>query len=438
MIPVIVDIGIASGLLLVGIWLRANFGVFQRVLLPASVIGGFIGLFLGPNGLDLLPFSDFISKYPGVLIALVYAGLPLSSVMVSLSTMVKRSIDLWAYSSIAILVQWCGGLILSLLMLKLWWPDLHPGFGTVLPAGFVGGHGTAAAIGASFSNLGWGEATSLAMMSATVGILGSITGGIFWIKWGSEKGATGFLGRFADLPDALVTGLVNENQRSPAGHTTIAANALDTLAFHLSLIFFIFLIAYQLKGLADIAFSDFKLPLFCVAFVCGLLVRLFLSRIKVMRYVDQSTVAHFSGSFTDFLIVFGISSIYFPTVVKYAPQLSALFVVGFLLSSVTFRIIGPKVLHSNWFEKAIFTWGWITGVMAMGIALLRIVDPNNDSRVLDSFALAYLFIVPLEVGLITIAPQLLTEGHALTLIIVTGLLAIFLFALFAFRKPDVD
>lgn len=438
MISVIVDIGIASGLLLVGILLRANFGIFQRVLLPASVIGGFLGLFLGPNGLGVLPFSDFLSKYPGVLIALVYAGLPLSSVMVSLSTMVKRSIDLWAYSSIAILVQWCGGLILSLLMLNLWWPDLHPGFGAVLPAGFVGGHGTAAAIGASFSNLGWDEATSLAMMSATVGILGSITGGIFWIKWGSENGVTGFLGRFADLPDEMVTGLLNQNQRMPAGHATIAANALDTLAFHLSLIFFIFLIAYQLSELWDIAFSGFKLPLFCLAFVCGLLVRLLLSRVKVMRYVDQNTVGHLSGSFTDFLIVFGISSIYFPTVVKYAPQLTALFVVGFLLSSLTFRIIGPKVLYSNWFEKAIFTWGWITGVMAMGIALLRIVDPSNESRVLDSFALAYLFIVPLEVGLITIAPQLLIEGYALTLAVVLGLLAIFLFALFAFIKPNVD
>ena len=33
-----------------------------------------------------------------------------------------------------------------------------------------------------------------------------------------------------------------------------------------------------------------------------------------------------------------------------------------------------------WFEKAIFTWGWFTGTMAMGIALLRVADPKMRSR----------------------------------------------------------
>ena len=66
-----------------------------------------------------------------------------------------------------------------------------------------------------------------------------------------------------------------------------------------------------------------------------------------------------------------------------------------------------------WFEKALFTWGWYTGTMAMGIALLRVVDPKMQSRCLDSYALAYLFIAPVEIILISLAPFAFVNGYGL-------------------------
>ena len=66
-----------------------------------------------------------------------------------------------------------------------------------------------------------------------------------------------------------------------------------------------------------------------------------------------------------------------------------------------------------WFEKAIFTWGWFTGTMAMGIALLRVADPKMRSRCLDNYALAYLFIAPVEISLITFAPVAFLNGYGL-------------------------
>ena len=51
---VLADFGIASLLLLVGQYLRSRLGMLQRLFLPASVIGGFIGLGLGPNGANIL------------------------------------------------------------------------------------------------------------------------------------------------------------------------------------------------------------------------------------------------------------------------------------------------------------------------------------------------------------------------------------------------
>ncbi len=49
----------------------------------------------------------------------------------------------------------------------------------------------------------------------------------------------------------------------------------------------------------------------------------------------------------------------------------------------------------------------------MEIELLRVVDPEMKSRCLDNYALAYLFIAPVEIALITFAPIAFLNGYGL-------------------------
>jgi ESS family glutamate:Na+ symporter len=66
-----------------------------------------------------------------------------------------------------------------------------------------------------------------------------------------------------------------------------------------------------------------------------------------------------------------------------------------------------------WLEKALFTWGWFTGTVAMGIAMLRVADPEQKSHCMEDYALAYLFIAPVEICLITFAPVTFANGYGL-------------------------
>lgn len=70
-----------SVLLLIGTALRAVVPFFQKVFLPASVIGGIIGLILGPTVTGLFPFPEnwmtSWSSLPGILIVPVVASVPL-------------------------------------------------------------------------------------------------------------------------------------------------------------------------------------------------------------------------------------------------------------------------------------------------------------------------------------------------------------------------
>ena len=48
----------------------------------------------------------------------------------------------------------------------------------MLPSGFVGGHGTAVAIGTVFESNGWSEAITIGQTFATIGLLSGIFGGV--------------------------------------------------------------------------------------------------------------------------------------------------------------------------------------------------------------------------------------------------------------------
>ena len=55
------SLSIIGGLLLLGTFLRAKVKLFQKLFLPASVIGGFIGLLLGPMVVwVIMPFSGYL------------------------------------------------------------------------------------------------------------------------------------------------------------------------------------------------------------------------------------------------------------------------------------------------------------------------------------------------------------------------------------------
>ena len=145
---VFVDLGLVSILLLLGQLLRARVGFIQKLFLPANVLAGLGGLLLGPNGFALIPLSSSIAAYPGVLIALIFASLPFASQEFTFKSS-RGATELWAYSSVTMLLQWGLGMLFGLVVLGAVWPALYHGFGAILASGFVGGHGTAAAIGAA-------------------------------------------------------------------------------------------------------------------------------------------------------------------------------------------------------------------------------------------------------------------------------------------------
>ncbi len=417
----LVDMGLICALMLIGKLIRVKVKFVQRLFIPPSLIAGLLGLVFGPNALGVLPFSSNLSSYAAVLIALVFATLPFSAAKTPMKEVVKRVGPMWVYAQLGMLLQWGVMGLLGLYLFKSIWPELNSAFGAMLPTGFYGGHGTAAAIGTAYENLQgalrWEDAMTLGMTTATAGVIFAIVGGLVIIKWGAKNHQTKFIADFNELPPQLRTGLLPKEGREKLGEATTSSISIEHLTFHFGIIFFVAALGYAASvGVKNLCsnlqppYSGMELPVFSCAFIVGLLLKRLFDATKVSEYICNRTVQRQGSFFTDLLVAFGIASIKIGVVVQYWLPLVLLIAIGAVVVFAITFYFGRHLSPSFWFERSIFAWGWWSGTMAMGIALERIVDPQTKSGTMDDYALAYLPIAPVEIILITLIPIAFSAG----------------------------
>ncbi|MEV0387615.1 sodium/glutamate symporter [Nonomuraea sp. NPDC050643] len=405
------DLGIICALLVIAQILRAKVRLLQMSFLPASITAGLLGLLLGPNVLDVLPFSEVVGQYPGVLIVLIMSAVPLGHALRGGRRVAARVGALYSYSQAGEVFMWGLGLALGLALLGPLFgvPD---GFGLLLALGWAGGFGTAAAAGSAFEERGWAEATSLGYTAATMGVLVCIVGGLILTKWAARRGTAGVLTRFDELPTELRTGVVPEAERRSIGTGTLSPSSLESLTLHLGLILIPAVAGYWLGRYLSGLWPEISIPVFALGFVAGLALQGLITVTRTGRHVDRETITTLSGTFSDLLVAFAITSIVPRVVADNAVPLAVLLLFGLAYCVVLLLFVTPVFFRRRWYERGIFTWGWMTGSVATGLALLRIVDPRNRSRTLEDFGLAYLGVAPVEILLITSAPIVVTAGYA--------------------------
>ncbi|WP_298074548.1 sodium/glutamate symporter [uncultured Corynebacterium sp.] len=402
----LMDVGMISVLLIIGTFMRRHFEWFRNLLIPAPITAGLLALLLGPEVLGLLPFSGALGDYSTLLIAVVFASMPYS--MTFASNDASKAKNMWGFSTSMFLGQWGIFMLLGLLVFGPVF-DTPEWFGMMLPVGFVGGFGTAAAVGGAFGDIGADAAMSLGFTSATVGTLAAIIGGIIFANWGIRTGRTSTLPE--KLPWELRSGQIEDEAKQPSiGKATTNPSSIEPLALHAGFIAVTVMFAYIGQQIIGHFFPAVSVPLFALAFVVGIGGKVFLHVIKRPKYLDQQTVKSISGASTDFMIAFGIASIKPDAVANYLVPLAILFVLGIAYCSLFFFVIAPMFFGDKWLERGIFGWGWATAAVATGIALLKIVDPDLKSGTMNEYGMAYVGYAPIEIGMNILAPIAVIAG----------------------------
>lgn len=417
----LIDFCLVSGLLVAAHLLRAGIPWLSRFLIPSSMIAGLIGLALGPGGYDLLPFSRaedgsaLLGTYPGILITLLFATLLMGH---RPSRLTRES---WQGSRTSFLynlgsefMQYGVVLCVGTALLAFVFTDLRDEFMIMLPGGFAGGHGTAAVYAEAMPQ--WEAARSIGFTFATLGILCAVFGGLVLVNIARRRG---WIAR--DVPVATADGAQVAPEQSSflpslfqasTGRATVNSIALEPLAWHVALVLAVYgLTVTVMPTIRELLPPKFMLPAFVVAMVIGWFVQTALDLAKVGQYVDAKTIGSIGSLASDYLVAFGIASINVQIVLTHAVPLVVFALLGLALCVGWLLIVAPRVYKEHWFESGIFTYGWNTGTIAFGVALLRIVDKRSDPRVLSDYGVAYVAIGPLEAILYTSVLWALATGH---------------------------
>ena len=404
-----------SALLVLAQLLRYRLAWLQALQLPAAIVAGLIALALGPFGIRVLPFSlgadgrALLATYPSFLIAIVFAcvGLGRPKGVTLTRRKVQEVGDTFFYSVACEVGQYGLAMLFGLLVLSPLFPDLPPGFAILLPIGWAGGHGTAAAVGGVLVEGGWANALPLAYTSATAGVAFALIGGMSLIHLAIRKRWTRFMRRAADMPQSFRTGFIPAGERAPAGEETVSAVTIDTLTWHVAIV-------GSAVGMAYAVFvalpSGHGFPLFAFALITAILLRFAFTRSGLETFLDIPTIRRIGGTATDYLVGFGVASIAVTVVLEYAVPLGMLLLLGMAITLGQLRFLGPRMFRSFWFERSLFAFGWNTGVVATGITLVRVVDPDDRSRTLEDFGLAYPPVSFIEIAVVTLLPLFVVRG----------------------------
>ena len=352
-------------LLLIGTFLRAKVSLFQNLFLPACVIGGIIGLILGPRMLGVLPISDEImttaSNMPGRFFALIIAALPMCSQKLKKGELFQRidAIKLGIIISLISALQFAIGFLTNIVFTKLGL-EMYSGYGLEMMLGFCGGHGTAATVGGILQNLGQD----------------------YW-EVAQDPGA---------LPKEMKTGLYSTVDECPsAGRITTAGGSIDTLGLHLALIFLsvgagyvinYMINKYQIPGLTYLSSWFWMLM---SMYVIWFAVR----KLNCEQYFDANIKSRIQGCVTDFIVTAAIFSMPIEMIAEYWLPLLTTSVLGFVVTVSVLLFLDKMYLSKDWIEKSMGPLGMLTGEFITGVLLTRMVDPDFKSEAMGDFSIAY-------------------------------------------------
>lgn len=124
--------------------------------------------------------------------------------------MISTAGDSFLVNTATEIAQFGVFVLLGVVLLPKIFIGMNKAFGLMLPAGFVGGHGTAAAIGGVLVENGWQDTVSIGQTFATIGLLGGVFSGVTIINIGARKRKTAIIKSVKDLQEEMLTGLVKK------------------------------------------------------------------------------------------------------------------------------------------------------------------------------------------------------------------------------------
>lgn len=380
---VIKDFAWVGLLLLMGAYLRAKVSILQKLYIPTAVIAGFVGLILGPQVLGAVSpvcihWSEYMGQYATPLLAMLFCvqffGLKFDR------KVMRQASAVWAIATIVISAQY----LFAVPFVKAF--GLPDGFAALPQSAFYGGHGIPGVVTGIWKGMGYwnpDEAFSIGTTFATIGLLYGVVGGIIIINIAARKGWLADGDTVGQLTEEERTGYIKPENREKFMIGITKGASIDPMAFHVAIMFALMILSYSLlsfiKWLAanvSIFASFANLNVMVTALVVSLVAGSIASKTKLGNIIDKDSLTRCGCTALKFLIASSVASTNLGVVVTYGIPILVISVVLLAFTTLFCLLLAKLWIRTNWFEHGILMLGGYTGVLATGLMLLRIADPD--------------------------------------------------------------
>jgi len=439
--------------------LRNTIPVLRRLMIPSSVLGGFLLLIVNTfckNVLDIQLYQTSLLEI------LTYHGLGLGFSAMALRNVDKKQDNrskTGAFDSgVTVVSTYLLQAVLGLVVTVILFYAINSFFasGILLPMGYGQGPGQAYTWGHTYeASWGFTNGTSFGLAVSSMGFVCASIGGVVYLSHMRRKGRfSGEMGK--DASDEHMT--IDEY----AGKNEIPlSESMDKFTIQVALVFFAYILAFLfmkgvnvivetgvLGGLGKTVQSMIWGFQFLFGTLFAILVRTVLNKLRKKEIVKRDYVNNFmmnriSGFMFDLMVIASIAAIDLNAflVPNFIVPLTIICVLGAVGSYIYLRVICRRVFPM--YEDAAFLslYGMLTGTASTGAILLREVDPKFETQASDNLVYhqpwAILFGFPIFL-LLGVAPQsvgktLLTLGICVVLLVVMNII-LFRKAIFKKKK----
>lgn len=445
----VLQLMIVSAALVAANLIRRKVKIFSKLLLPVSILAGFMLLILREVGLIAidLNFMEGITYHAiaiGFIALALRADIETSDPKQKTAGLKSGMIIVGSY-----LIQAIVGLAITITFSYTLFPNLFKAAGVLLPMGFGQGPGQANNIGATYeSTYGFVGGQSFGLAIATLGFLWACIGGISYLVVKVRRGKLKLSGHSEYAQPLADEDIQNKNEIP-------LTDAVDKFTIQVSMVFFIYLLTYLLSlGLTSL-FSAISEGLastlnslvwgfnFIIGSSLGLLVKMLLKKMrkaKIMRrqYQNNFMLNRIGGIAFDFMIVASVASIEISALKELWPTLIAITTVGGFVTMFYLTKVCRRVYPDHYYEGFVSMYGMMTGTISTGVLLLREIDPDfktpaSQNMVLGS-STAIVLAAPILV-LVGLAPK----SDAMTFMVL-GICAVYFAVLmfFIFKKTKAE
>ncbi len=383
-----------SAALLLAVFLRKQLLFLKHLMIPNAIVAGLIVLLcsgrlfgimnISPDHLNLTVYHLLTGIF--ILIGLRKPR-PGKTRAIFTTTMIISQ----GYAILAVI-----GCIFTLIWVGALFPNFFPSFSMLPLLGFGFDHLTAASIGLQWEQVGFTGGGHAGFSFGVMGLLWSYLGGVIIILWSRKRqkdkeSSPGLEAREGIIP--------RESKKQAGAFITTAPEAVESMALHLALVGFLYLLAFSCMSQLSSWLGRFGNAgelvggvlwnyNFLFGFLLGFLGRKIIDWLDLGYLFDSGTMQRISGTMVDYMIAASIAAVPLLIYAEYWAEVVILSLISGVLVALFVYFTSHRMYTGHQLARSAAVFGYLTGTIASGMALLRMVDPELDTPAAEDLACA--------------------------------------------------